>query len=63
MKKHVKIKDFGFYGESIAERIDGGANDGCYYWESNDTRWMYDPQTDKTCHCGIGQGCFWTEWE
>ena len=35
---------------------------GTFTWETEDTYWEYDPNTDMTRHCGKGTGCFWTEW-
>ena len=43
---------------------DAGLNEyGNYVFIDNDTRWEVDPETGASRHCGLDNGCFWTEWE
>lgn len=59
MKKNISIKELGWNGNATATLN----KYGCYEWESNDTMWEYNPETEEARHCGTGAGCIWTEWE
>ena len=62
MKETISIKELGWNGDAIATLN----RYGCYEWvdEENDIMWEYDPEMDKSRHCGAGIGaCIWTDWE
>ena len=43
---------------------DATINDcGNIEFTSHDTMWEVDPTTGESRHCGIGEGCFWTDWK
>ena len=46
------------------EVVTGTVNErGNIEYFAYDTNWELNPVTGATRHCGVGAGCFWTDWE
>lgn len=60
-----KIREMGFVvSDEVNEKTEVSMNDfGNYEFVLADTIWEYDPISRQTRHCGIGPGCFLTDWE
>lgn len=54
----MTTRELGFNSDYVVSETEYGT----FTWETEDTYWEYDPNTDMTRHCGKGTGCFWTEW-
>lgn len=61
----MKLRDMGFtVSDKKNLETEVSENEfGNYEFVLYDTRWEYDPTSHKTRHCGVGPGCFWTDWE